>query len=192
MTSDFEIAPAGTHTARCYMVVDLGNQKTTYQGQDKVQHKVLIGFELPGELMSDGRPFAVSARYTLSLSEKANLRSVLESWRGRGFTEEECNGFDITKLLGQPCMLTVVHNKSGEKTYANISSIAKLHKDITCPAQVNNSVEFSFEDFDEDKLSALPEWIQKIIRQSLDYPGNDEKPPKDHPVNDDLGDDIPF
>lgn len=193
---EFELCPAGTHTARCYMVADLGRQKVTWQGQDKIQHKVLIGFELPEEAMSDGRPFAVSGKYTLSLSEKAALRGLLESWRGVPFSQEEANGFDITKLLSAPCMLTIVHNKSGDKTYANIASIAKLHKSVTCPAQVNPSIEFSFENFSEEKLSKLPEWVQKMVKQSLDYPNGE--PEANHPAvstpprGGEFDDDIPF
>lgn len=191
--SSFELTPAGTHTGRCYMVVDLGTQKTVWQGQEKKQHKVLLGFELPDEKMSDGRPFAISNQYTLSLSDKARLRSMLEAWRGQPFTEEEAGGFDITKLLGVPCMLTVVHNKSGDKTYANIAGIVKMPKSMTCPDQVNKSITFSLDEYNEQGLAELPEWIQKKIMQSDEYMaivGHQEQPHAQHKP--DFDDDIPF
>lgn len=192
--SVFELAPAGTHVGRCYMVIDLGTQKTVWQGQEKKQRKVLLGFELPDEKMADGRPFAVSAQYTLSLSEKARLRATLEAWRGQQFTEEETGGFDISKLLGVPCMLTVVHNKSGEKTYANIAGIVKIPKSMVCPDQVNKSVTFSLDEYSEHALSSLPEWIQKKIIQSDEYMaiiGTQAQPPaqSNHHFDDS---DIPF
>jgi hypothetical protein len=37
------------HLARCYRIVDLGTQKTEYQGQVKHLQKVMIQFEVHGE-----------------------------------------------------------------------------------------------------------------------------------------------
>lgn len=166
---DFPICPAGTHAGRCVWIIDLGTQKTTFQGKDKLQHKVLFGFEFPDELMDDGRPFLVSARYTVSLSEKANLRAMLETWRGAKFTEEEAEGFDLFRVINQPCMVTVVHNESGDKVYANIKGVAKPPRGMTVPAQVNPTIKFDLGEFDQRVFDSLPEWIQKIITQSREY-----------------------
>jgi hypothetical protein len=35
----FESTPVGSHLARCYRIVDLGTQKSEYQGQVKYLHK---------------------------------------------------------------------------------------------------------------------------------------------------------
>lgn len=162
----FQLAPSGTFIGRCVWLIDLGTQVTTYQGQEKKMHKCILGFELPDELMDDGRPFLVSERYTVSLSEKANLRAVIEAWRGQKFTDEEAQGFDLAKLAGQPCMISIIHNQSGDKTYANISSVAKLMKGTVCPPQVNPSLVFAIEEVDTDKYDKLPDWIKKIVKQS--------------------------
>jgi hypothetical protein len=45
----------------------------------------------------------------LSLNEQANLRSILEGWRGKAFSEEELAGFDIAALLGKPCLVDIEH-----------------------------------------------------------------------------------
>lgn len=94
--AEFELAPAGTHIAVCYRVIDLGTQETTFKGEVKHQHKILISWEIPDEKMKDGRPFTIGKRYTWSMSEKANLRNDLESWRGK-FTAADFgpNGFKI-------------------------------------------------------------------------------------------------
>lgn len=167
--ASFELTPAGTHLARCYQVIDLGTQKVMWQGTEKKQHKVYIGFELPDELMADGRPFATGQRYTLSLSEKATLRGVLESWRGQSFSEEEINGFDIEKLLGVACMVNIVHNKTGDKTYANIAGIVKLPKNTQCQPAINPPVKFSLDTYTEAAFIVLPEWLRKVIAQSDEY-----------------------
>jgi hypothetical protein len=56
--------PVGTHLALCYRIIDLGTQKTTYNGETKTAHKLMISWELPQERMDDGRPFAISKRCT--------------------------------------------------------------------------------------------------------------------------------
>jgi hypothetical protein len=42
------VAP-GMHLARCYRIVDMGTQKSEYQGQVKHLQKVMIQFEVHGE-----------------------------------------------------------------------------------------------------------------------------------------------
>ena len=37
----FERCPAGVQLARCYRIVDLGTQKTDWQGQTKYLHKIM-------------------------------------------------------------------------------------------------------------------------------------------------------
>ena len=128
---DFKPVPAGAHTAICTLVADLGVQGG---GKFKPSRKIAIRWELPGEILEytdkDGNqksgPMTIWNRYTLSLSEKATLRSMLESWRGRAFTEQELKGFDIVNILGKGCLLSVKHDKSGEKTYANIAAVMGL------------------------------------------------------------------
>jgi len=118
--SKFTPAPEGLHQAVCVDVVDLGLVNT--QWGDK--HKVELRWQLDEVNQETGRRFDVRARYTLSLSEKANLRKNLETWRGRKFTGEELKGFDLEKLIGVNCQLQVIHNLSDEgKTYANVQAI---------------------------------------------------------------------
>ena len=79
---NFEPAPAGTHVAICYRVIDLGTQESVYNGEKKSARKVLISWELPNEEKADGKPFVISATYTWSMHEKSTLRKTLEAWRG--------------------------------------------------------------------------------------------------------------
>ena len=128
----FKPAPSGTFAAVCVDVIDLGALEVTYAGKTKVQHKIRIVWQIEEE-DENGRPFQVSRRYTLSLHEKAGLRKDLESWRGRAFNEEECQGFDIEKLLGVGCLLNIIHNTKDGSTYANVSGIMKLPKGMPAP-----------------------------------------------------------
>lgn len=163
---EYELAPAGNHLAICFQMVDLGEQYNPKY--DSWQRKVQVGWELPNELMTDGRPFMVSSRYTMSLNEKALLRRDLESWRGRPFTAEEEAGFDLKNVVGKPCMVNVVHNPVGERTYANIKSVAAIPKGMTVPDQVNDTVIFEIDQTNPDLETyySLPEFLQKTISDS--------------------------
>ena len=50
-------------------------------------------------------------------------------WRGRDFTEEEEAGFDVEKLVGVPCTVTVINNAGDDGAiYANVSAVAPSQK----------------------------------------------------------------
>lgn len=174
-------APAGSHMARCFSIIDLGTQETPYGDF----HKVRITWELPEEKAvfkeeNGEQPFVLSRDYTLSLYEKANLRHDLESWRGRAFTEEELKGFDISKLIGTPCMLSVIHKTTDKgKTFANISSVSALPKGMKVPPQINASVEYAITDGENDVFRALPEWLQKKIQSAQEWGGGPALPGED-------------
>ena len=189
-SGDFQVAPAGNHIAICYQMIDLGQQFN--EKYDTWQHKILLGWELSNELMEDGRPFVVSARYTASFNEKAILRRDLESWRGRPFTDAELAGFDLKNILGKPCMVNVVHATGNNgRTYANVKSIATMPKGMPVPEQINPTMLFEFGDqgFDEDKYINLPQWLQTKISESKDYQMLSGAAPAQ---DDDWGGDIAF
>lgn len=163
---------AGSYVARCYQMLHIGTIPSEWKGEAKLRNLVRITFELPSELKvfkegQEPKPVAISAEYTLSLGEKSKLRPVLEGWRGKKFTEEEAKDFDVSKLLGVPAMIGVMHN---EKGYAEIASISGLPKGVECPAQINPSQIFDYdENFDIELLEKLPEFIKKKIKSSIEY-----------------------
>lgn len=170
---DFKPVPQGNHVAVCYRVIDLGTQKSEYMGKEKHQHKILISWEIPDEKMDDGRPFTIGQRFTWSMSEKANLRQVLESWRGKAFSDEDfgANGFDIKNIIGVGCMVNVVHEGKNGKTYSNIASIAKLPKNVKAPAASNKSVYLwlSKEEFAREAFDGLTDNLKAIIQAAPEF-----------------------
>ena len=117
------------------------------------------------------QPMVISQEFTLSMHEKANLRKFLESWRGKGFTEDEAKEFDITKLLGIPCMINIIHKEAKNgNIYANISNVSAMPKGVEAPAQINENIEFNFDEkFDEQFIDNLPDFIKDKIRSSQEY-----------------------
>ena len=139
-----------------------------------VRREVIIQFELPTETIEvDGeqKPRYMSMTYTMSLSEKAKLRSALETWRGKAFTEDELRGFNLANIVGLPCMLSVIHRQAKNgNTYANIGSISKPMKGMTIPEASSPLVVFDLDADDAlDKMQTLPEWVQERIKKSPSY-----------------------
>lgn len=175
-SNQVELPPAGNHIARCFSMIHIGTVKQIIRSETKELNKVRVTWELPTEqrvfkVEQGEQPFSISKDYTLSMYEKSNLLKDLQSWRGKPFSEDEIKSFDVTRLLGVPCMLNVIHSvsKSSGKQYATIASISGLPKGISCPPQINPNFEFSLENFDDKKFSSLPEWIRKQIIESKEY-----------------------
>jgi len=172
-----ELIPAGNYIARCYQMIEIGTVNEIIMSEQKQLKKVRIGWELPTELKffneeKGEQPCVISKEFTLSMHEKSTLRSVLKSWRGKDFTDEEAKSFDITKLLGIPCMINIIH-KHGKsdpsKIYQEISSVTSIPKSLNVPAQINKTFVLSYDSFDEDLFSALPDFIKDKMKGSLEY-----------------------
>jgi len=178
--NSFESTPTGMHLARCYRIIDLGTQKSEYMGQVKYLHKIMLGWEIHGTddqnnpiKMKDGRPFAMFKNYTLAWSDKANLRLDLQAWRGKPFTAEELQKFDLEAILGHWCMLNVVEKPGTDgKIYVNINGVTpvpSMIKNAGLPTAVNKNEMFSlatpdmtmFQGFSDNlkkKIMSSPEW----------------------------------
>ena len=130
--SKIPLPETGTTRAVCCAVWDLGLQKSSYKGEDKIKHKIVIAWEIDQlidvpESDYNGMPYMLSKTYTLSLYDNANLRKDLESWRGKSFTDAEIEkGLDVSTLYGINCLIGITHapsKKDPSKIYPNISSI---------------------------------------------------------------------
>ena len=185
--------PAGSHVARAVRIIDIGTHHGDYQGKPTVRNQFVLQWEIPAETIEiDGeeKPMLVSKFYTNSLSEKANLRRDLESWRARPFSQEELMKFDLMNVLGKPCMLSVIHSDAGK---ARVSNVSALPKGTTCPPAFNAPDAFWIAEWDQTKFDAFPEGFKKLIRASDEYQarGGDGAPAVPARTND-FDDDIPF
>lgn len=178
---DYQPVPEGTHVARCVRVIDLGMQPGSAQYPDP-RPKVLLAWEIPDEPVKvDGeeRPGLIMARFSASLHKKSQLRSLLESWRGRAFTEEELKGWSLRSILDVPCMLTVVHSESQGRTYANVKTCSKLPKGFTAPARVSPLVWYEIEDGHNTVYHELSE----KLRATIDIGAGRTSPPAPAPTS---------
>lgn len=170
----FQPVDAGTYQARCFYMVLMGTIPGEYLGVPNLSEKVRIGWELPTErrVFKEGEPeapFTVYKEYTLSLADKANLRKDLKAWRGKDFTDEEANAFNICKLVGVNCTLGIGHKTKGDKTYAEVTSVGPPMKGMIEVKQHNPNFILTYQNWNWDAFNTLPEYIRKKMETSKEF-----------------------
>lgn len=179
-----QLPEAGATIGVCFSIVDLGHQKTNWDGEEKWTPKVRLAFELPdqtidGEVTENGKttkvtkPMVVSMELTRSLGERATLRKHLETWRGQAFTSKELAAFNLKNLLGKAAMLTLVRKTSQQgREYCSIQGLAKLPKSVKAPAKTeNDQVFYEIEEGKGGAFANMPEWLQGKIAESRELSG---------------------
>lgn len=168
---------AGAYAAVCDMIVDCGVQASP-GGQFAPKRTVMLRFQIPSErveITKDGQtkslPAVISRTLGLSLNEKATLRQLLQSWRGKAFTPEELKRFDLANVLGKPAFINVTHSVKGDRTYANLTSIMPLPKGMPAPVLEGETLVYSIDAPDPAVFDKLPAWVQdKISNRIIDAP----------------------
>jgi hypothetical protein len=130
-TGSFKLHPPGQWRMVCADVHDEGFKKKQWPGEaEREVQEVRIVWQ--SELVNEdnGEPYEHSEWLTLSLGEKAKLRWLLESWRGKPFTEDELVGFDVEKLIGVPAYVQIIHRpkKTTGEPKAEVKAIMQLPK----------------------------------------------------------------
>ncbi len=166
--SDYFCIPEGRHRAVCSAIVSLGHQENF----GSVKQKLVMRFEFPdlrvaceenGEKISEPRVKWIF--YTVSLHSKANLRQDLERWRGRGFSKEELEGFDVMNVLGQDCHITIIHDHSGDRIRDRITSISKIIGD---DENLKPELEIiRYTEVENEQWEILDDWIKEKIRNQV-------------------------
>lgn len=160
----------GIYQAVCCSLIYLGEQFSTLS--QKYQNRILSYWILPGEYIKMGDkeyPRRVCREFTVSLDAKSNLRKVLESWRGRPYTEEEAQDVDLSKLLGVGAQIQIMHKpKQNGEMKAVVENVLPLPKGVQMPP-----VETMLFDLDDPAtysvFNQLPEWVQKRISQAQGF-----------------------
>lgn len=163
----------GVYIAICSGLIDLGVQNNEQFGTKS--RKMLIQWTIIGEeieVNGEKFPRRMHKQYGFSLSSKSNLRKDLEAWRGKAFTSEELNGFDLVNILNVPCQMQIItKERKGKSDVNDISGIMSLPK--------GNNVEklpadkLLFFDMEDNStfinFEQLTKWIQDTIKCSEDY-----------------------
>jgi len=166
---EFQSVETGVYDAVCFKQVDLGTHETYYKGIKVSKRKVRVSWELLTKLMEDNRPFVISKTYTMCIWGESALKKDLQNWRGKAFTDEEANRFDLSKVLGVSCKL-MVSNEIGDsnKKYTRITSISPNQK-FTVEKTHNEILSFSLDNFEKEVFDKLSEYEKKLIMLSPEY-----------------------
>ena len=161
----FEQPPTGPQAAVLTRIIDIGTHTdTSPQFGEQTRHQVVFMWEL-AELMTDQRPFTIQAFYTLSMNEKANLRKMLESWRGRTFDAGEDVQIDIA--LGKSCLLNVTETATGK---SKVGSVSRVPKGMAAIEPKGPLLVFRLAAPDWDVYEQLSDFHRKKIESSAEWP----------------------
>jgi hypothetical protein len=126
----YAIGPQGSHLATLVAVIDLGTHEEEWEGVPRLERQVFLVWELANEI-AEGTTnnILVGEKYNFSGNPKARYRKLLEAWRGRKYNEGE--QMPLSKIVGQPCMLNIVHKKSAKgREYAIVEAVSALPKGV--------------------------------------------------------------
>ncbi len=175
-----------------------------------MRNELYLRFEVPEERIKykkDGKdvegPMSIGMTVTNSIGAKSKLRPMLESWRGKPFTEAELSGFEMTAILGKPAQISVSHKpRSAGGVYANITAILginKLQREAMAAGKLPKAPEtdmlvYTPSAHDAAAFEKLPKWIQEKIEKRIVEDVAPVKPGAGHPVEtiEDFDDEVPF
>lgn len=158
----------GVYMAVCIGVIDLGEQ---YSEKFKnYSNKVKFVWALPSETIEiDGKTEErqLSKEFTFSVSKKGGLRTFLESWNSKTYSDDEFAELDVFDQVGKPCQLQVVLNDTGE--YSNVANLMPLPKGMPAPVSNTAFITWDMEAWDDAVFESLPEWTKEQIKKSTQY-----------------------
>lgn len=126
----YELPAEGFVRLRLVGYLELGRQKSSFKGQEKVVPQVQVIFELSGPKhkpreLDDGTkiPMRITETMTYSTNAKARFFKLFTELNYKGTAD------NMAELLGEAFVADIVHTKKGEgesaKTYANLRNIRK-------------------------------------------------------------------
>ena len=170
------IIPAGSHPARIYSMIHIGQIRETYNGQSKDMNIIRITFETPvmHEFQDGVKPLVISKDYTMSWSlspNKSGLATLFTSaFPGRQFPEMP----NVFELLNTWVMVNIEHKPKADGSFnENLASVAPVYNGIPLP-QPFNPVQFflwnpGFYDQCRTTLQAQSNWILSRMAKSKEF-----------------------
>ncbi len=113
------------------------------------------------------KPRWVSRELTATLDDRGNLKPILEAWTGGAVTAER---FDVSALLGRSCLVSVSVKQTASGTTRNeVTGVMALPVGMEPLTTESELLLFDFDHYSEESLTALPEWVQKRVKESREY-----------------------
>jgi hypothetical protein len=107
------------------------------------------------------------------MHEKSGLRRDLQTWRGVAFKETDFGpgGFDIRKIVGQPCLISITHKEKPDGVRSEVAGVMKLPKGTHVEPIVNppTFVWLDKDDFSQPDFDRLSDKLKATVMQSPEY-----------------------
>lgn len=158
----------GVYTGVASALIDLGLQENSMY--KKTQRKVMIIWNIVGETITvndEELPRVISKEYTMSLGEKSTLRKDLEAWRGKVFSADELEGFDLRNIINTACQLQINAQEKNGKTYTNIAAIMAIPKGTKIDTVDDTYIFDTYEPESWNNYDKIPNWIKEKIKKAL-------------------------
>lgn len=168
---EFELIPPGQYYARLCRIAQLGTQKVSYEGKEKLQKQVQLRWECPAAVDAEGRTFIIQKKYTESLSTRSTLFEHLSSWLGNSFIQNT-DSFVMDDILGQWCILNVDHTVGKDKnTYVEIKAIIPVMPGSALPVPTRplEILDLTPGYFNQEIFEGLSERLREMIKASPEY-----------------------
>ena len=175
---------AGSYPARLVQIVGMGTQaQQPYKGEAKPPRLTMrLTYELLDEFMKDDddedildKPRWVSEDLAL-LSLSQDLATSTK--RYYALDPEDTADGDWVKLIGSPCIVTLVQSKDkrpgNDNIYNNVAGVSAMRpkEAAKAPVLVNPSLVWDFYAPDLEVFEKFPDWIKANIKAAVDYPGS--------------------
>lgn len=158
----------GVYTGVASALIDLGLQENSMY--KKTQRKVIIIWNIVGETITvkdEELPRVISKEYTMSLGEKSTLRKDLEAWRGKVFSADELEGFDLRNIINTACQLQINAQEKNGRTYTNIAAIMAIPKGTKIDTVDDTYIFDTYEPESWNNYDKIPNWIKEKIKKAL-------------------------
>ncbi len=116
-----EKCPAGFHVAVLAAAYDIGRQKKSYAGDEKIMHQVILVWEVD-KRDSKGRRFTLTDYVTASTNEKSGLTKRLTALLARTPTEAD---YDTDVVIGK-CAYLMIKAPDNPEGWPRIDNLTPL------------------------------------------------------------------
>ena len=180
-----ELIPSGKHETTIYSIVDLWTQWVEWDGEKKLQRKIMITWEfheIKKEYEWEEKPVAKGKKYTFSMNDRSKLKELITNIYG----SDQWEDFDVNDLMGKKCEIKIIHKKhSSGNEYEDFAYVGDSDHKFDL---FNDKQKFYLDEYSENDFDTLKERQQDIIKESPEYKNilNKEDESEKDSIDDDL------
>jgi len=175
---------SGSYPARVVQLIILGVQdQGSFKGEAKPPRlSIRVTYEILDEFMKDedGNDLEDKPRWLSEEFPFMSLKADLAKSTKRYYAidpDDKADG-DWSKLIGAPCVVTVVQEADKrpgvDRIYEKVANVSAMRpkEAAKAPELKNPPLVWDFYDPDLEVFTKFPEWIQNKIKGAVDYEGS--------------------